>query len=134
MALNEFGIPVKEEYIFRGTYDPQDGGKAFEQFMALPDPPTAIFCISDLLAAGTMKKAISSGYTIGDDISVCGFDNIQMCELYNPGITTVEQPAFDIGKTVINELVKNIKQNQKDGRHIKLDYNLIQRESVKNAK
>lgn len=133
-ALNEFDIPVKEEYIYRGTYDPYNGGKAFEQFMALPEPPTAIFCISDLLAAGTMKKAISNGYKIGEDISVCGFDNIQMCELYNPGITTIEQPAFEIGKTVINELVKNIKQNQKKGRHIKLNYRLIQRESVQKAK
>ena len=57
-----------------------------------------------------------------------------MCELYNPGITTIEQPAFEIGKTVINELVKNIKQNQKNGRHIKLNYRLIQRESVQKAK
>lgn len=132
-ALNEFDIPVREEYIFRGTYDPEDGGKAFEQLMALPDPPTAIFCISDLLAAGTIKKAISSGYNVSEDISVCGFDNIQMCGLYNPGITTVEQPAFEIGKTVINELIKNIKQNQKKVKHIKLDYKLIQRESVRNA-
>lgn len=133
-ALDEFKIPIKEEYIFRGTYDPHDGGKALEQFMALPEPPTAIFCVSDLLAAGTIKKAISNGYKIGEDISVCGFDNIQMCELYNPGITTIEQPAFEIGKTVINELVKNIKQNQKNGRHIKLNYRLIQRESVQKIK
>lgn len=130
-ALNEFGISPREDYIFRGEYDSTYGGMAFEQFMNLKDPPTAIFCISDLLAAGTIKKAISKGYEIGVDISVCGFDNIQMCELYNPGITTIEQPAFEIGRTAINELVSGIKQNIKKSDHIKLGYKLISRESVK---
>lgn len=129
-ALTEAGIPINEEYIFRGTYDPQYGGKAFEYFMSLKEPPTAIFCISDLLAAGIIKKAISFDYKIGEDISVCGFDNIQMSELYNPGITTIEQPAFEIGQTVINELVDNIRNNQKTAKHIKLNYRLIGRESV----
>ncbi len=128
-ALEESGIHFREEYIFRGTYEAADGAVAFEKFMALPEPPTAIFCISDLLAAGVTKKAIVSGFKVGEDISVCGFDNIHLSSLYHPGITTVEQPCYEIGRTVVEELIRNITYNKRNGTHIKLNYNLIQRES-----
>lgn len=129
-ALTEHGIPVNENYIYRGTYDPENGGIAFEKFMSLPEPPTAIFCISDLLAAGTIKKAVADGYKVGQDISVCGFDNIRLSRLYNPGITTVEQPCYEIGRTVVDELIRNIDSSVKSDRHIMLDYKLVSRESV----
>lgn len=129
-ALNEYGIPVNEDYIFRGTYDPDNGAMAFDGFMSLPEPPTAIFCISDLLAVGTVKRALTCGYMVGEDISVCGFDNISLSGLYNPGITTVEQPCYEIGRTVVTELIRNISLSQKSDRRITLDYKLISRESV----
>lgn len=129
-ALAENNIPYREEYIYRGTYDYDNGEKALDYFMELPDPPTAIFCMSDLLAAGVVKRALSRGYRVGEDISVCGFDNIQLSSIYTPGITTVEQPCYEIGRTVINELIYNITHAKKHSRHIKLNYKLIARDSV----
>lgn len=129
-ALAENNIPYREEYIYRGTYDYENGEKAFDYFMSLPEPPTAIFCISDLLAAGTVKRALNKGYKVGEDISVCGFDNIQLSSIYTPGITTVEQPCYEIGRTVVRELIQNITHSQKNSRHIKLNYKLIGRESM----
>lgn len=129
-ALRESNIPINEDYIFRGSYDYTDGAKAFDYFMKLPDPPTAVFCISDLLAVGTIKRALTTGYKVGEDISVCGFDNIQLSSLYTPGITTVEQPCYEIGRTVVTELISNINHAKRQSRHFKLDYKLIQRNSV----
>lgn len=129
-ALSENGIDIKDEYIFRGSYDYTDGAKAFDVFMKLPDPPTAVFCISDLLAAGAIKRALTTGYKIGDDISVCGFDNIQLSSLYTPGITTIEQPCFEIGRTVVSELIYNISHSKRHTKRYVLDYKLIQRNSV----
>lgn len=130
-ALKDFNIEFREEYIFRGNYDYHYGSDAFKYFISLPNPPTAIFCISDLLAVGVVKEALKMGYNVGNDISVCGFDNIMLSEMYTPGITTIEQPCYDIGKIVIKELIYNINHTMKVNRHIILDYNLIQRDSVK---
>lgn len=129
-ALTENGIVIKDEYIFRGTYDYTDGAKAFDYFMKLPELPTAIFCISDLLAAGAIKRALTTGYKVGEDISICGFDNIQLSSLYTPGITTIEQPCFEIGRTVVSELIYNITHTKHANKRFVLDYKLIQRSSV----
>ncbi|MDE7278476.1 MAG: LacI family DNA-binding transcriptional regulator [Oscillospiraceae bacterium] len=129
-ALEENGINTLEEYIYRGTYDFKHGVKAFEHFMGLPEPPSAIFCISDILAASVVKKAISEGYSVGKDISVCGFDNILLSWMYTPGITTVEQPCYDIGRTVVEELISNINNSTKSNKKIMLPYKIIERESV----
>ena len=100
--------------------------------MSLPEPPSAIFCISDILAASVVKKAISEGYSIGSDISVCGFDNILLSWMYTPGITTVEQPCYDIGRAVVTELIENINSGTKSNKKIKLPYKIIERESSGN--
>lgn len=133
-ALKENGIPLREEYIYRGDYDFIHGVKAFEYFFDLPDPPTAVFCISDILAASVIKKALSMGFKVGEDISVCGFDNIMLSQMYTPGITTVEQPCYDIGRTVVEELISNINGGIKSNKIIKLPYRFIERESVASFK
>lgn len=131
-ALIDNGIPFRKDYIYKGTYDFIDGANGLEYLKGLPDPPSAIFCVSDILAAGAVKKALSDGLKIGDDISVCGFDNISLSSMYTPEITTVEQPCYEIGRTVVDELIKNINNNEKTNKKIKLPYKLIERETVKN--
>ncbi len=133
-ALEENGIEYDEKYVYRGTYDFQHGAMAFDYFRSLPEPPTAIFCISDILAVSVVKQALHNGYKIGDDISVCGFDNILLSSMYTPGITTIEQPCYDIGRTVVEELIHNIQREEKSNKQIKLPYKLVERESVKNIK
>lgn len=130
-ALRDNGVDFREEYIYRGTYDFIHGVKAFDYFMNLPDPPSAIFCISDILAASVVKRALSMGFKVGGDVSVCGFDNIMLSEMYTPGITTVEQPCYEIGRTVVQELIENITNGTKSNKKIKLPYRFIERESLK---
>lgn len=129
-ALKDNGIKIKEEYIYKGTYSYQDGETAFKYFMSLDEHPTAIFCISDLIAATTIKQAVHDGYIVGKDISVCGFDNILFSSMFVPGITTIEQPCFQIGKTVVERLIDCMSKSKKSNEHIKLKHKLIERESV----
>jgi DNA-binding LacI/PurR family transcriptional regulator len=98
--------------------------------MNLAEPPTAIFCISDLIAASTIKQAVRDGYSAGKDISVCGFDNILFSSMFVPGITTIEQPCFQIGRTVVEKLIDCMSKSKKSSEHIKLKHKLIERESV----
>lgn len=79
-ALKEYGIAIKNEYIYKESYDYDCGGRAFEYFNALAEKPTAIFAVSDLLAISAMHKAIDMGIDVGKDVAIMGFDNISMCE------------------------------------------------------
>lgn len=133
-ALQDNCIQFREEYVYKGGYDFSYGASGFEYLMKLPEPPDAVFCVSDIIAAGAVKKAFSQGYKVGEDISVCGFDNILLSGMYTPGITTVEQPCYEIGRTVVRELISNLTNETRSNKKIALPYKLIERETVKNMK
>ena len=122
-ALAAYGIEKDENYT--------DGCEALKYFMSLPEPPEAVFCISDLLAVGVIKQASRDGIAIGSQLEVCGFDNISLSEMYIPGITTVAQPGYEMGKTVITKLLENMHKTEKNNEHIILDHELIIRGSAK---
>lgn len=130
-ALSDFGIEKDERYIYRCSYDYTDGFEALKYFMSLPEPPEAIFTISDLLAVGVIKQASKDGIEVGSQLEVCGFDNISLSEMYIPGITTVSQPGYEMGKTVITKLIENIRSDTKNNNTIILPHKLIVRSSSK---
>ncbi|MDE6593385.1 MAG: LacI family DNA-binding transcriptional regulator [Oscillospiraceae bacterium] len=128
-ALAEFGIKVKDEYIFRGNYDYEQGLAAFDYFYSLPEPPDAVFCVSDLLAAGVIRRAGERGIKVGSELWVCGFDNISLSRMYIPGITTVAQPGYEMGRTVIRRLVENMRSGKHSCENVILEHELIIRQS-----
>ncbi len=129
-ALTAHGIPIREEYIFRKTYDYTCGIEAAQHFLSLPEPPEAVLCISDLLAAGMIKECLRCGVKVGSDIEVCGFDNIELCEMFTPMITTVAQPAYEMGKTVARCLIDSLRTGRLPHGTIVMDYDIIVRESA----
>lgn len=104
--------------------------RATENLLSITKDIDAIFYSSDVMALGGMKYLIRHGYKIPDDISVLGFDNINISALFEPELTTVAQPIYEIGKTSCELLIDIIEKNCED-RIIELDTNLIQRNSVK---
>lgn len=129
-ALNEYNIPVNPNYIYKGTYDFWHGGIAMEQFAALKERPTAVFAVSDILAMNAIRKACELGLTVGKDISVMGFDNISMCEMMNPTVSTVEQPCAKMGELVVQKLIDNFASSNKDNRYYTVEHKVILREST----
>lgn len=130
-ALSEYGITPEEKYIYRCSYEYTDGCEAMKYFMTLDELPEAVFCISDLLAAGVIKQAFREGITVGSELEVCGFDNISLSEMYIPGITTVAQPGYEMGRTVINKLLDNMHSTVKNNDMIVLEHKLVIRGSAK---
>lgn len=128
-AIKAAGGKVSEDYIFRGSYEYEQGLAALDYFFSLPEPPDGIFCVSDLLAAGVIKGAGERGISIGSELWVCGFDNIPLSSMYIPGITTVAQPGYEMGRTVINRLIDNMRSGRFEGEQVTLDHRLIIRQS-----
>lgn len=129
-ALEESGIPFRDEYLYQGTYDSISGEEAVGNFLSLPDPPTAIFAVSDHLAMGAIRCSIALGKQVGKDIQIMGFDDITYSQMFIPSISTVRQPLYLQGVTVIKELLENLTNPVKKDDLIMLSHELVLRSST----
>ena len=129
-AMADSGIEINDEYIYKDTYDYHCGGEAFEKFWSLENKPTAIFAVSDLLAISAIHMAYEMGVQVGKDIAVMGFDNISMCEMVIPTVSTVEQPCKKMGEIVVAKLIENINAANKDNKRYIVEHKVILREST----
>ena len=91
---------------------------------------TAIFSISDIMAVGAAKSVIDQGLQVGEDISIMGFDGMDISKYYNPGITTVKQPKKNMANNSIDLLLALLAKKE-DHKHIIFETKIIERESCK---
>ncbi|MGX7245007.1 LacI family DNA-binding transcriptional regulator [Enterococcus quebecensis] len=106
-ALKDNGIPLREEYMCSGDLN-LGGGYTAAKNVLKNQKITAIFCGNDEMAMGAYQAIESCGKKIPDDISVIGFDGLEISEYLVPGLTTVYQPSFDIGFYAAQYLVEAI--------------------------
>lgn len=132
-ALQEAGIPFDEEryvdtrFSLRGAYD-----TARDYFAAKPDT-TAVFAMSDTVAMGVIRALQDIGLRVPENVSVVGYDGIEMGKYFIPRLTTVAQPIDDIARESVAMLMGMLEHDEKP-RHITVDAELILRESVAAAK
>lgn len=131
-ALNEFGLK-SENCVFSET-SIEAGSEAAEKIFSVSNPPTALFCVSDEIAIGAVDKLINMGYKVPEDVSIVGFDDIQLAEVFRPRLTTIHQPIHTIGKTACKMLMQLIKEEKIERNKIVLPYKLICRDSTETRK
>jgi DNA-binding LacI/PurR family transcriptional regulator len=104
----------------------------FEELMKLTDLPDAIFAVNDPVAIGVFQKMKEKGMNIPGDIALVGFSDNPICALINPPLTSVAQPAYDMGMIAAELLLDQINTQPKDWRSVKrvLSTNLVIREST----
>lgn len=111
-ALEKNNLTVKEENIVEGKYRYEwayDFIKHLEEIKC-----TAICCANDLMAIGAIQALRERNFKIPDDISIVGFDDIQTSKLIDPSLTTVRQPAYEMGQKASEILINNLKNNKKE--------------------
>lgn len=131
-ALEEAGITVNEDYILHGYFSEEGGFNATKMLISkyAGQMPDAIFAGNDLSAIGCMKALVSEGYNVPDDISVIGFDDIEVAEYFQPSLTTVRNPIAKQAVHAIETLINLIDEKEK-GSSIKLEGELVIRNSCK---
>lgn len=107
-ALAGNGIEIREDYICQLEHTSDVGYDGAERLLSLPEPPTAIHCMNDVIALGVYRYAHARGLKIPDDISVTGFDNISLVELTIPRLTTVQQPIQEMGSIAASLLLEQM--------------------------
>lgn len=126
-AMQEAGLPIQENMIARSNFRFEGGRDAAIKLLTLPDPPTAIFAFNDLMAIGAIGAAKSLGMMIPDDLSIVGFDDILISSYFNPALTTVVQPKYDLGVLATTMLLERIENPRLPKRRELLPTNLIVR-------
>lgn len=129
-ALEEAGIPVDNELLFGGKYTFGSGFDAAEAILRLPDPPTAVFALSDRMALGAIRAFESHGVRVPDAISVIGFDNSPSTDLMTPALTTISQPLADMGRLAVRTLMDISSGHRSTSSRIKLATSLVVRSST----
>ena len=133
-ALHEAGIELREEYIFEGTFTPESSNELTSQILHLPERPTAIVAIDDLVAFSIIRSLWGTGVKVPEDISVVGFNNTIMSEISYPPIASVDIGIYQMGKSVAQTLINRIKGEGLEQARIIIPHQLIWRESVSSPK
>ena len=97
-ALHEAGIAPREDLIRVGSFSPDFAKDAVGDFLAMDDPPTAIFGSSDYLVIGAVRGLRNAGISVPAEMSLVGFDDVPMTDLLQPPLTSVRQPMEALGR------------------------------------
>jgi LacI family transcriptional regulator len=107
-AIQELGLAYRDDYVTYGDFYAESGRAAAEHLLALSEPPTAIFAASDLMAIGAIRAAAQVGLRVPEDLSVVGFDDIQLAPHVNPPLTTMRQDKSGLGFAAGDALVARV--------------------------
>ena len=132
-AMDEHGIEVPNEYVVPGKFhDPKFGEIAAGSLLDLDDPPTAIMFPDDFTYLGGMNEFERRGLSVPDDISVAGYDGINLSQVLSPKLTTWYQDADSIGRHSVIKLVESIEKKRiSEPEMIKISGKLLKGYSVK---
>ena len=130
MACREFGVSIPKDYAFRGNFLMEGGAAAAEEILERKEF-TAIFAFNDVMALGAYRTLREHGVQVPQDMSLVGFDNIDFASLMEVPLTTVNQPAFQIGEEAARQALFEIDNPQLEKKTITFEPQLIVRESTR---
>lgn len=141
LTLAEHAIPVRPENVIiseseyeaaYGMYEFENGKELAKKFCSLKPRPTAIFTVNDLTAFGIIQELTTQGICVPDEVSVMGFDNIEISKMSNPSLTTVSQPSYETGRIASVLLLGSLNGNAPGGNVVvELEASVVVRNSVK---
>jgi len=129
-ALESAGIAVDPQLIRPGQFHQPDGLIGGSALLSLPDRPTAIFASSDLHAMGVYEAARSMGISIPTELSVVGYDDLQIAEWAGPPLTTIHVPLAAMAEQAVRLIMRMRDEPELAFSRIDMDTSLVIREST----
>jgi len=133
-ALEKAGLSYEENLVVEGDFKYWSGLNAVRHILKMEDRPTAIFCANDQMAIGAMKGIKEQGLRIPEDISITGFDDLDVSSYCDPSLTTIRQPAVEMGEKAAELLFRIIDGRQPSFSEYILPYEIIIRDSTSTLK
>ena len=130
-AMQEAGLAIEDGWVVEGRMTIAGARGSTLGLLGHARRPTAVFCANDEMAIGALHEIRAAGLEIPADISVIGFDDVRYAEVTVPPLTTISQPAVEIGKRAMDRLCRRIEHdNQGAGEPEIVPHKLVIRESV----
>ena len=129
-ALAEAGVLHPPELTRAGEPTVEFGYRAAGELLDLSARPTALACFNDKTAVGALAAAAGRGLRVPADLSVTGFDDIDLAQATSPMLTTVRQPLAEMGRMAVSLLIRLLDGHQVDALHVELATDLIVRAST----
>jgi LacI family transcriptional regulator len=129
-AMKEAKLLLAPEYIQETSFDKQGGHSKTNVLLRLIPPPTAIFAGNDMIALGTLLAVREAGLRCPEDVSVMGFDDLDLGETTNPSLSSVSQSGYQLGTTAARLLLDRKEGDASPAKHIVLKTVLKLRDSV----
>lgn len=129
-ALREFGVTIAPEYIQEGRFDRLSGYEKSLLLLQFSPRPTAIFAANDLVALGVLAAMRELGLRCPEDVSLTGFDDLELASFTNPALTTVAQPAYQMGVRAAALLFERLRGEALPAQHIVMKTALKARDST----
>ncbi|NWG17327.1 MAG: LacI family DNA-binding transcriptional regulator [Chloroflexi bacterium] len=102
----------RSAWIEREVNTPAGGSRAMQALIAAPERPTAVFASDDIVATGALKAALESGLRVPQDISIVGFDDIELAQYLSPALTTMRQPIEVLSREALRLLTTIITDSE----------------------
>jgi len=129
-ALRDADLPADDAlYARTPQYTRGDAAPAIRQLLQLAEPPDAIFCFSDELAAGALRELHELGVSVPGQMKIVGFDDIDETRFCIPTITSIRPDKADIADTALTMLLDRVNGSTVQPHDVKVAYELIARES-----
>ena len=132
-GLDNNDIEADPSLVYRGNYTYKAGINGAQYFLSLTKPPTAIICANDAMALGAMRWLNHAGIKVPEDISIVGFDDIEVASQIIPALTTVKAPVEEIAATAFNMLDDIINGETPTSQHVALPAQLMVRQTCAEA-
>ena len=129
-ALSEAGVLGEPELMRQGEPATKTGVRAGGDLLDLETRPTAIVCFNDKVAVGVLEAAHARGLRVPADLSVTGFDDIDVSRAATPRLTTVRQPLEEMGRTAVTMLIRQLEGHAHEALSMELATQLIVRDST----
>ncbi len=132
-ALEEFGVPFRDEWFFRNSTYERGGAEMARQFLSLKERPTALAIVNDYVALAFMVEVMRAGVRIPHDLSLIGHDNQPIAAYCPVPLTSTTQPADRVAQTVVDVLLARIADapsREAMPRTVTITGELVERESV----
>lgn len=129
-AIQLFGLALHPEYVFCLEAKSEHGFDTLVHMFKQKKGPTALFADNDTMAYSAIRALQKNGIRVPQDVSVIGFDDMPICEMFEPNLTTIRVFKQQIGMCAIKRLAEIIEENPKESLKIFVGTKLIKREST----
>lgn len=134
-ALQAHGIAINPNLVYQttnevGHFSMENGYRTTKRLIESGEEFTAVYAMADVLAIGAIRALLESGLRVPEDVSVAGYDGIDVSGYISPSLTTIRQPVEDMAKNTV-KLLFDIIAGKKEHQHITFAGELLERESTK---